>query len=511
MRSSEGAFLKACVLSALVGVLWSCAPVPNPQLGNVPAATPSLIDTTALRGYTRFLADDALAGRMTGTPGADLSALYIMSECIGIGFSPIGKSFLQPVTLGQTRILANQTTLQLRQPNGSRVYHVQDDFIPDFGLDRFAGFAGPTVYLGTSEDVASGTLGATRLAGAIVLLSGSVVGPAEDTLRARGALGIVQLTGDEGQYRLYVRSRGLSRLQLADSSIAPSFREEMPSLVASPRLSRDLVAGVSLDHAPIRLADSLIARIGLERTATVSQNVGCMLEGSDAKAKDTAIAFAAHYDHLGIGLPDARGDSIYNGFSDDAAGVAMLLAVGNALQKRPPGRPHHSILLLFFTGEEEGLLGSDFYVAHPTWSLDRIRGLVDLDAGAPPARPWSWRIAGKEGNETLARLAQDVAADRGWSATTSPATPNTDYFPFVRSRVPAIFIIPGSAPYQGLSADSSQALRRRWDHYHEPADEWAADFPFSGLGRYAEYAYFIGRALDEAGSDKRVMRSNSGP
>ena len=71
----------------------------------------------------------------------------------------------------------------------------------------------------------------------------------------------------------------------------------------------------------------------------------------------------------------------------------------------------------------------------------------------------------------------------------------------------AIFIIPGSAPYQGLSADSSKALRRRWDHYHEPADEWAQDFPFSGLGRYAEYAFLVARALDAAGSDKRVMRS----
>jgi hypothetical protein len=62
--------------------------------------------------------------------------------------------------------------------------------------------------------------------------------------------------------------------------------------------------------------------------------------------------------------------------------------------------------------------------------------------------------------------------------------------------VPAIFIVPGSAPYQGLSADSSQALRRRWDHYHEADDEWAVDFPFAGLGRYAEYAYYIARAID---------------
>src|SRR5206468_10143209 len=113
---------------------------------------------------------------------------------------------------------------------------------------------------------------------------------------------------------------------------------------------------------------------------------------------------------------------------------------------------------------------------------------INLDAGAPPGRPWSWRIAVAERGAPLTRLAQDVAADRGWSVTTSPATPNSDYYPFARSGVPAIFIIPGTAPYQGLSADSSQALRRRWDHYHEPADEWSPDFPFAGLGRYAEFA-----------------------
>ena len=193
--------------------------------------------------------------------------------------------------------------------------------------------------------------------------------------------------------------------------------------------------------------------------------MACLLQGADPKVRDTAIAYSAHYDHLGIGLPDSRGDSIYNGFSDNAAGVAMLLAIGDAFAGRS-GRPRHSVLLLFFTGEETGLLGSDYYVAHPLWPLEKTRGVINLDAGAPPARPWTWRIAGGDGNSSLGHLARDVAADRGWSATTSPATPNSDYFPFHRSGVQAIFIVPGSAPYQGLTADSSQALRRRWDHYH---------------------------------------------
>ncbi|MBI4501793.1 MAG: M28 family peptidase [Gemmatimonadetes bacterium] len=480
--------------AGLLGLLAGCAPT-RPQTAT-PAVPPSPIDTTAIRGYTRFLSDDALAGRMTGTREADLSALYIASACIGIGFSPVGTSYLQPVRLDQATILGDETELRLSGPKGVRTYRFQSDFIPNLTVDRFAGFAGPTVYVGTAEEVAAGGIGTIDMSGAVAVLVGPVIDPADDTLRARRVIGTIQLTGDEAQYRLYVRSRGGSRLRLADSTIKRSFSEGLASIVASPQLSRNLVGETSLARGAVRLADSVAVHIGLGRKPVVSSNVACLLEGADPKVKDTAIVFGAHYDHLGIGIPDARGDSIYNGFSDDAAGVAMLLAIGSALNRRPLDRPRHSILLLFFTGEEQGLLGSDYYAAHPLWPLGRVRGMINLDAGAPPGRPWSWRIARGNGNSTLGRLAQDVAADHGWSATTSPATPNTDYFPFVRSGVPGIFIVPGSAPYQGLSADSSQALRRRWDHYHEPGDEWAPDFPFSGLGRYAEYAYLIGRALD---------------
>jgi Zn-dependent M28 family amino/carboxypeptidase len=134
----------------------------------------------------------------------------------------------------------------------------------------------------------------------------------------------------------------------------------------------------------------------------------------------------------------------------------------------------------------------------PLVRLDRMAAVINLDAGAPPARVWSWRIAGGE-HHGLGELARDVAAARGWTATTSPATPNTDYFPFARLGVPAVFIVPGPAPYEGLSADSTAGLRRRWDRYHQPGDEWHAAFPFEGLARYAAFALLLGLAVDGAG------------
>jgi Zn-dependent M28 family amino/carboxypeptidase len=161
------------------------------------------------------------------------------------------------------------------------------------------------------------------------------------------------------------------------------------------------------------------------------------------------------------------------------------------------------VLLLFFTGEEAGLLGSDYYVTRPLWPLYQVRAVINLDAGAPPAPPVTWRLAGVD-SSGLGATALAIAAARGWTATTSPPRPNSDYFPFIREGVPAVFIIPGAGPYEGLTADSSDALRRRWDRYHEPDDEWAEDFPFGGLRRYAEFALSLVRAIDSSGTDYRA-------
>ena len=377
----------------LTAVAVACAPQP-PQRRVSPVTPTSPIDTTAIRGYTRFLSDDALAGRMTGTPSADLSALYIESACIGIGLSPIGKHYRQPIELERTAFSGSGTKLVLTGARGVRQFDYRSGFLPNMWFDSTAGFSGPAFYLGTSEDIIAGRIRSLDLRGGVAVLAGPLFEPADDTLKARGVVGVIQLTRDESQYLLYVRSRGDSRLRFADRSVATSLGGDEASIVASPALSRDIVAGVSVNSAPERTGDSVVVTVNARRTAVTSSNVGCMLEGTDPKLKDTAIAFTAHYDHLGVGLPDARGDSIYNGFSDNAAGVGMLLAIGSAFGGRPGPRPRHSILLLFFTGEEAGLLGSDYYVAHPEWPLQKTRAVVNLDAGAPPAPPWSWRIAG---------------------------------------------------------------------------------------------------------------------
>ncbi len=466
------------------------------QAGEIAAQVP--IDTLALRAHTYFLAHDLLEGRGTGTRGARLAASYIASQCRALGLQPVAGKYLHAFSLEEASV-ETSTHLTVRNGATEEVFRYPRDFTPDVGTVRtLVGFRGPAVYVGPSQDITAGSLRGLDLAGSVAVTDGATNDlPAIDTLKARGVVGVVHLVSDFRTYRLYRNSRGGGRMYHSDSTIESSFLPGLPSVIASPQLSYSLVIGqgevMSRSRGP--LGPSVSYELSTQRRRFESSNVACLLPGTERLTADTAIAFSAHYDHLGIGTPDETGDSIYNGFSDNAAGVAMLLAIAEAMATDTAFPMRHSALFLFFVGEERGLLGSDYYVSHPAWPLDRTLAVINLDAGAPPGVLTSWRLAGVD-SSSLETTAVRIGLERGWQITTSPARANSDYYPFIRHGVESIFLIPGSGNYEGLSADSSKALRERWDSYHHPADAWDNDFPFSGLKRYAEYAYLIGRALD---------------
>jgi len=480
MSQPAGAARPAAALlfcAALAGCAARPAPAPSPWHGG--------IDTLALRAHTFFLASDLLLGRATGSEGAALAALYIEAQCRGLGLAPVDGAYTHPVPLESVTPVSDSTWLDI----GGERFALSDEVLITAGVRAaLHGFRGPPVYAGTADHIRAHPESLPPLDGRVAIVGGTVRRDAADLLASRGVVGIVQVVDDAATFALYVASRGQKLTLTADSGVVSSFYTTLPSVLVGPRTVPALRAALRAGR-PVELTVTFTTR------PLPARNVACLLPGDAAAERDTAIALTAHLDHLGISIPDASGDSIYNGFSDNAAGVAMLLAIGKAIREGPRGALHHSVLFLFFTGEERGLLGSDYFVAHPSYPLDRIRAVINLDAGAPPARPWTWRVAGGT-NNPLGALAADVAAAQGWSITTSPPTANSDYFPFARRGVPAIFIIPGPAPYEGLSADSSQALRRRWDRYHQPSDAFYEDFSFIGLQRYAEYAYRIAVAVD---------------
>ena len=465
-----------------------------------PAVAQVQMDTLALKAHTYFLAHDLLQGRATGTVGAELAALYIAGQCRALGLLPGAADYLQTVGLEESTV-SSETVLRVRQNMRETDFGYPNDFTPDVGTrSTLVDFSGPAVYVGPAGELRVESLSALDLDGAVAVVAGArASATAAEALKKMGAVGIVHLLGDTGTFDLYRHSRGKTRLYHSDSTVRSSFLPALPSVLASPRLSYELVSrtalarGGSMEPAP--LGREISFEIQLDRRAFDASNVACVSPGHDPQARDTAIVFTAHYDHLGVGEPDASGDAIYNGFSDNAAGVAMLLAIAKAVTTDPNRQFRHSVLFVFLVGEERGLLGADYYVHDPVWPLDRTEAVINIDAGAPPGLQVSWRLAGVD-STGLGELAIAAAAERGWSITTSPPRANSDYYPFVREGVPAVFIIPGPDPFEGLSADSTAVLRKRWDYYHQPGDHWTEDFPFTGVARYAEYGYLIAQAVD---------------
>jgi len=489
--------------------------------GVAPASTRDdgrTVDTLTLRAAAAFLSSDALQGRGTGTEGGRVAAAYLMTECRRFGLVPLTEAgYAQDLPLTQATIVPETTTVHLTGPGVDTTFAYWDDFIPDVATAAtLRGFGGELAYVGRAQEILFRRSDLPPLEGKVALLRGEFGrdGEAADTLYARGAVGVIQVIDDARRYRLFRQTRGESRLYLSDSTVPSSFIPPLPGMLAGPRMTVTLyrpLTGLGSGSWNDAYLNGLAAglpspralpgwhaevKIGTRTRRARASNVVCALPSREAGA--AAIVVSAHYDHLGIGPPDADGDSIYNGFSDNAAGVAMALGIGEAFAReaRRGGGLRHTLILFFSAGEEHGLLGADWFVSHPLWPLDRIAGVINLDANAPAARPRSWRIAGTEGS-ALVELVRQEALREGWDATLAPASPGSDYYPFVRRGVPAVFFVPGDGPYEGLSETTSDSLRSvLWGRYHMPNDAWDEHFSFEGLGQYADFAATVIRRVD---------------
>ena len=469
-----------------------------PVLAQAVPAKP-VVDTLTLRAHTRFLADDALEGRGTGTRGERVAAAYIASELKRLGLSGVGPDggYLLPVPLRAARVEPS-TQLVVRGTIGdSTVFRHDEHFVLNTGgAAAFRDFAGDVLFAGSPAEAAEALAG-MDLRGKVVAVRGPLGAEALNLVPSwteAGVTGVVLLVPDAGQFDLYVRSRGDTRYFVAANVQDPVWQPALPVIIAGPELTASLMSGApEMRDRAVAVGRSVSVDVEVTERELPVANVAGLLPGRDPARRNEYVVYTAHYDHLGISVPDAAGDSIYNGFSDNAAGVAMLLAIAEALRDDPPAR---SVLFVFLTGEERGLLGASYLAAESPVPLESIRALINLDAGAPPAPPVSWRVALGADNP-LAPVFEDVAREHGWTVQLGAASPNSDYWPFLQRGVPAAFIIPGEV-WENTSPQERDALRRRWDRYHQAGDHYHPDFPFSGLQRYAEFALAVG--LRVAGS-----------
>jgi Zn-dependent M28 family amino/carboxypeptidase len=201
-----------------------------------------------------------------------------------------------------------------------------------------------------------------------------------------------------------------------------------------------------------------------------SQNVIGLLPGSDSELKNEYVVFGAHLDHLGVGAP-INGDRIYNGAMDDGSGIASLIEIAD-IAKQEHLRPRRSILFVAVTGEEKGLLGSQYFTSAPTVPFKNIVADINMDMYLPLFPLKSLQVMGLD-ESTLGADIRAVAAKAGVAVQPDPEPQRnlfirSDQYNFIRNGVPALtfkFGYEKGSPEEQLAKDW---LRER---YHAPSDD----------------------------------------
>ncbi len=257
------------------------------------------------------------------------------------------------------------------------------------------------------------------------------------------------------------------------------------------------------DFRPVPLGITTSLRFANRLTQARTANVIGRLTGSDPSLRDEAVIYTAHHDHLGIGRPDATGDAIYNGALDNAAGVAQVLAIADAY-KALEVAPRRSILFLFVAAEEQGLLGSEFYAAHPTYAPGKIAANLNYDGGNIWGRTRDITFIGL-GKSSLDAVVERVAASQGRTLLPDQFPDRgyyyrSDQFSFAHIGVPAVFLDTGT-DFLGHPAGWGKEQIEHYEaaRYHQPSDEFDTSWNFDGMIEDARLGFEVG--LEVANAD----------
>ena len=256
------------------------------------------------------------------------------------------------------------------------------------------------------------------------------------------------------------------------------------------------IAARSPNFHPIPLKATLSAHLTANPQVITSHNVVGILPGT--QYPDETIIYSAHWDHLGIGKPDATGDRIYHGAVDNGTGVSQLIEQARVFAHEP--RTQRSIVFLAVTGEEKGLLGSAYYAAHPLYPVAKTVANMNVDAWIPDGLQRNFTIRGTAKLD----LTDDIIAEgkrqgRYFTADPHPETGGfyrSDHFSFAKVGVPAVSFSEGLDLVNGGTA-RGEAIAEDYNahHYHQPSDIWHADWDWSGVAQNAELLHQVGVRL----------------
>jgi Zn-dependent M28 family amino/carboxypeptidase len=548
----------------LAGLLLACgASVPQAPATTAPPPTvasstssssapplaspdPSAVRPSAISARIRFLSDDLLEGRFTGSRGHAVAERYVASELQAMGAEPGGDggTFLQAVPLrGATKDPTKMSLVVRSHAQADLRLKLNDDFILSSDL-RTANVdvEAPLVFVGFG--VAAPEYGYDDFAGIdvkgkiAVIFSGAPLSDKDDffpptghavysdsrekvaRLAARGAVGVIGVYRPEDEEHLpwarLTKTASIEQMSwLKDgepgtSAPGAQLRGTILWKAFDAILARAGVAGgtAALTAAAnartlksFDLPASLHGKLQVKLRDLESHNVVGILRGSDPKLSGEFVVYSAHLDHLGIGAP-IDGDSIYNGALDNASGTAAILEIAHAFSILPK-RPARSILFLSCTGEERGLLGSDYFARNPTVPAGSIVADFNDDMVLALAPVHDVVALGAE-HSSLGPIVLAAAGSLGLATSPDPEPKQvhfirSDQYSFVKRGIPSVMVTAGLQDDQGHT-ESLMAKRKAWiaTRYHAPKDEWDPTYDYEGMARVARVELLAGFAVANA-------------
>ncbi|HEY0229913.1 MAG TPA: M28 family metallopeptidase [Dokdonella sp.] len=251
------------------------------------------------------------------------------------------------------------------------------------------------------------------------------------------------------------------------------------------------------EFKPVVLKDATFsADYAVDQQVITSQNVVGRIEGS--QRPDETVIYSAHWDHLGVGAPDAKGDKIYNGAVDNGTGTAALIELGRAFAHAP--KPQRSVVFLNVTAEEKGLLGSEYYASKPLYPIGRTVADINMDALDPMGPARNFTTSGSARSDLLDLLIADGKTfGLAYAPDPHPEAGHffrSDHFPFAKRGVPSVSFGSGNDLVNG-GIEAGEASKKAYtaDRYHQPADEWQADWTFAGMTHDLPLLYKVGSDL----------------
>ena len=505
------------------------------------------IDPKVLLQHIRTLSSDRFAGRAPGTEGENLTVAYVEQQFKSMGLKPgnTDATYVQKVPMVG---LTPDAGMALHLRRGGTVTRLKylTDFVawtrrlvpetdlkdspllfvgygvqaPEFNWDDYKGVdvRGKTLVMLINDPPVPDPANPARLdpkvfGGDAMTYYGRWtykydIGAEK---RAAGVI-IVHETGPAGYPWSVVEGFGGERFGLVspDKNMGKCQVEAWITVEQARRLFA--TAGQNFDALKKQAVSRSFRPVPLDVTASISfhngirtiasRNVLAKIEGSDPQRKNEYVVYTAHWDHLGVGQP-VNGDKIYHGAVDNASGVAGLIEIARGF-KQLPEPPKRSILFIAVTGEEQGLLGSEYYAQHPIYPFAKTLAEINMDGLNVYGRTKDITIVGL-GHSDLDDYARRVAQRQGRVLAPDPEPEKgfyyrSDHFSFAQQGVPALDPDSG-IEYIGKPAGYGKKIRDDYtEHdYHKPSDVIKPDWDLDGAVEDLQLFWMIGFDVANSG------------